>query len=398
MPDRRKPPLAILIAAAALSPLALNIFMPSMPGLVRVFNTDYATVQLALTLYLVGVAVGQLFYGPLSDRFGRRPIMLAGLTIFLVGSVASLIAPTIELLIAGRLVQAVGGCAGLVLGRAIVRDLYHRDRAATMLAYITMAMVVAPMMAPTIGGVLDVWFGWWASFAFVLVAGAVVMMAAVFTLHETRDPQASPLSAGGAVLGFARLLRIRAFHGYALQLSFSTGAFFSFLAGAPYVAVNLMGYSPQGYGLFFVMVSLAFMTGNFATARLSARAGIDRMVSFGVTVAFVAALGQAVLFSAGGYGIFTMFGAMAFIAFGNGLALPNGTAGAISVHPQLVGAASGLVGFMQMGVGAIASYLVGLLLVDSAAPMVWFMLAATALAAAAHLVGNVLPRRRAGAG
>src|SRR5690606_20851902 len=168
---QRRPSLAILIAVTALGPMALNIFIPAMPGMTAVFGVDYGTIQLTLTLYLVGLAVAQLFMGPLSDRFGRRPVLLGGIGLFLAGSLAAALAPSIEALIVARIVQAVGGCAGIVLGRAIVRDTHSREASASMIGYITMVMVVAPMLAPLIGGYLDSWFGWRATFITVLAVG-----------------------------------------------------------------------------------------------------------------------------------------------------------------------------------------------------------------------------------
>jgi DHA1 family bicyclomycin/chloramphenicol resistance-like MFS transporter len=320
-------------------------------------------------------------------------MMLIGVGLFLAGTLVCLFAPTIEVLVAGRLLQALGGCAGMVLSRAIVRDLYERERAAGMIAYITMAMVLAPMVAPTIGGALDQWGGWWSGFVFVLAVGVVVFIAAWFVLHETHHEDRVPLSFIGVFSGFARIMRVRPFYGYALQLSFSSMAFFSFLGAAPYVTVELMGQTPGQYGLYFMMVSVLFMAGNFTSARLSTKAKIDSLITGGVLVAIVGSSLQAVLFLTGGLNPLTLFACMAFIAYGNGLSMPNGVAGAVSVHPQLVGAASGLTGFMQMTVAALASYAVGKLLADSAAPMVWFMLAATLLAAAVHFLWNVMPAR-----
>ncbi len=377
----------MLVAAAATGPLALNIFMPSMPGLQREFATDYATVQLALTLYLVGVAVAQLFYGPLSDRYGRRPLMLAGLVLYIAGSGVSLVAPTIEVLIAGRVIQAVGGSAGIVLGRAIIRDLYERERAASMLAYVIVAMVVAPMLAPTIGGFLDIWFGWWAGFLFVLAFGAVVLVAALALLHETHHGERPPLGLEGLVAGFGRLLRVRVYCGYAFQVAFTTSAFYSFLAGAPYVVIDLMGRTPGEYGLYSIAVSLAFMAGNFVTGRITERVGTDRMIAFGTSIALVGAGLLAISAATGLLSPLTLFGSMAVIGYGNGMSLPNGMAGAISVDPRAVGVASGLSGFLQMTVGAAMSYVVGLLLADTAIPLVAVMAAATAAAAAAHWLG-----------
>ncbi|MBT4888256.1 MAG: multidrug effflux MFS transporter [Rhodospirillales bacterium] len=384
MPD--KPPLIILIAVTAVGPLAINIFLPSMPGLALDLNTDYAMVQLTLSLYLVGLSVAQLAYGPLSDRYGRRPLMLIGLSIFLLGTIICVMAPTILILIAGRILQAIGGCAGVVLGRAMVRDIYDRDHSASMIAYITMAMVVAPMMAPTIGGVLDEWSGWRSSFVFVFVVGVLVLAGALLLLAETHGPSRRK-AAKQISTGFKGLLRIPAFYGYTFQLSFSSAVFFGFLGGAPYVVVELMGYPPSTFGLYFIIVSICYMSGNFTAARVSTRVGTDRMILIGTTISILGAWALAGVYLSVGLEPLTLFGCMGMIALGNGISIPNGVAGAISVDPSQAGAASGISGFTQMSFGALSSMLVGSLLVDTAAPLVIVMAVGATISFTIHIVG-----------
>ena len=254
----RRPPFAILIATTATGPLAMGIFLPSMPGLMRVFDAGYGTVQLTLTLYMVGFAAAQLVFGPLSDRFGRRPVILAGLTLFVAASAACLAATSIETLIAARIVQSVGGCAGMIIVRAIIRDLYDRDQSASQIAYVTMAAVLMTMIGPVIGGYLDDWFGWRAIFAVITAFGAIVLVFAVFTLHETRMMAQRGIAVLDFWSDFMALLRIRSFCGYTLQLSFTSGVYFGFLGGAPYVMMELMGRSPSEYGLYFLLVSVSY--------------------------------------------------------------------------------------------------------------------------------------------
>ena len=393
--EQRRPPLAILIAVTAVGPSALNIFLPSMPGLQRTFNTDFATVQLTLTLYLIGLAVAQLFYGPLSDRFGRRPILLSGLVLFLIGTLACMVAPSIEALIAARVVQAVGGCAGVVLGRAMVRDMYDRDRAASMIAYITMAMVVSPMVAPFIGGILDGWFGWRAGFAFLLILSGPVLAAAILCLHETHHDRFHVKGFADLVTGTGRLLGRRAFHGYVFHLAFNMAVFLSFIGSAPYIMVELMGRPPSEYGLYFMLSAASYMAGNFTAGRISVAVGIDRMIFNGMIIVMAGAglLGLLAAFCT--LTPLMLFGSIAIIAFGQGLSIPTATAGAISVDPRYAGAASGASGFLQMAVGAGVSYLVGALLADTAMPMVIAMISCAALSFAAFLMGVGVPRRRA---
>ena len=339
--------------------MALNIFVPSMPGLQATFGVSYATAQLTLTLYLIGTAVCQLFYGPLSDRFGRRPVLLAGQGLFVVGSLAAALAPTIEVLIAARAVQAIGGASGMVIGRAIVRDLYGREKSASVLGYITVAWVLAPMLAPTLGGYLDSLGGWAASFFFLTGVGALVWLAALAGLHETHRGRSGAARVSGLLLGFSRLLRAPKFMAYSLTLAFGSGVFFSFLAGAPYIMVVVLERSPLDYGLWFIVVSLGFMAGNALAGRYAERIGIDLMIGYGVTLTFLGTTTSLILILAGYMSPLSIFLPMILVALGNGLALPNGVAGAMSIDPALAGTAAGLAGFLQIGLGAVLSQSVG---------------------------------------
>lgn len=355
------PPTWILVVATATGPLALNIFVPSMPGLVRVFDSDYTTIQLTLTLYLFGVAVGQLVYGPLSDRFGRRPTLLAGLAIYTVASLLCSLAWTVELLIVGRVLQAVGGCAGMVLGRAIVRDVYERDRAASAIAWITMAMAVAPATAPAIGGYLDAGFGWQAGFLVATALGVMVLASAFRRLHETNVTPIPRIDVLAMLRSYGELLSSRAFIGYAGNTAMSAGAFFAFLAGAPYVMIEILHREPSEYGIYFVMISGGFILGNFGASRLSLRLGVDRMIPLGVGISTVGAVIGVTLLLFSEVTPANVFLPMMVVAAGNGLSQSSGIAGAVSVNPRIAGAASGLMGFGQMGCGAIFTIVVGAL-------------------------------------
>lgn len=375
-PSRTQPSVFILVAMSALGPLALNIFMPSMPGLAKELAVDYGTVQLTLTFYLVGLGVAQLVYGPISDRWGRRPVLLWGLGIYCIGSIACALAPSISWLMLGRGLQAIGGCAGLVLGRAIIRDLYARDRSAAMIGYVTMAMSLAPMLSPVVGGYLDGLFGWRATFAFCSLAGLAVYAWVILTLQETLTERG--LGEGATVLlrGYAMLLRSPVFCGYVLQTAFTSGVFFAFIAGAPFVVVTVMGEPASTYGLWFIVVSLGYLTGNFFTGRYAVRLGVDRMLAYGAVVQLVGTGALALASWLGPLSLPGIFLPMTVVALSNGLVLPNGIAGAISVNPRAAGAAAGLSGALQMATGAIAAVLVGSAQDHdpSQYPMIWTML------------------------
>jgi len=354
--------LALLIAITAVGPLSLNILAPAMPGLIGTLGAGAGTVQLTLSLFLLGMAVSQLVLGTLSDRFGRRPVMLAGLALTVVASFAALATTSIAGLIVARTAQAFGATAGIVIGRAVVRDLYDRDRAASMIGWITMAMVVAPMIAPLIGGALDTALGWQSIFAFLGLFAAAILVWASLQLPETRkvatgEGFAHFLAASGS------LLTDRAFLGYALVAAFNSAMFFTFIGGAPHVVVTIMHRSSAEYGLWFVAISLAYMFGNFAAGRWSARFGVDFMVRAGVAVTVAGAavgIGWILLEPARGPEVIMV--PQMIIGFASGFMLPSALAGAVSVRPQAAGAAAGITGFMQMGLGAATSQLIGHLL------------------------------------
>jgi len=353
--------LALLIALTAVGPLSLNILTPALPGMIVSFSADAGIVQLTLSLYLAGMAISQLVLGPLSDRFGRRPVMLAGLALTIVASFAALATSSITGLIIARTIQAFGATAGIVIGRAVIRDLYDRDRAAAMIAWVTMAMVVAPMIAPLMGGALDTAFGWHAIVIFLGLVSAAILAWTAFGLHETRRAP----SGGGE--GFARflsdsrtLLGDRTFNGYMLVAAFNSAMFFAFLGGAPHVVVTIMHRSSAEYGIWFVVISAGYMAGNFAAGRWSAHYGIDAMIRRGIAVtALGAAVGMTWILLEPFGGPIVIATPQLIIAFASGFMLPNAIAGAVSVRPQAAGTAAGITGFMQMGLGAAAAQLMG---------------------------------------
>ena len=375
--------LALLMAMTALGPLTLNILVPAVPNLVVSMNTDPATVQLTISLYLCGLAISQLALGPLSDRFGRRPVVIAGLAITAASSVLAIAMSSIGGLILARTLQAFGASTGLVIGRAVIRDLYDRERAASMIGWVTTVMVVAPMVAPLIGGLLDTTLGWKSIFAFVAVASCAVLAWAFIGLPETRPDHIT----GGGVRFIARetreLLRDRNFIGYGLAGAIGTATFFTFLGGAPHLVIGIMGRSSAEYGAWFALSAFGYMVGNLIAARISPRFGVDNMIRAGIGLQIVGAVISivlATLFPLGGPE--TVFPPQVLLSCGNGIFLPNAIAGAISVRPQAAGTASGLTGFAQMGVGALAAQAMSTVIAHSstAQPLGWTMLALAVIA------------------
>jgi DHA1 family bicyclomycin/chloramphenicol resistance-like MFS transporter len=377
--------LLLLIAMSAIGPVSLNIVVPAIPGLAATLAADTGTIQLTISLYLCGLAVSQLLIGPLSDRFGRRPVVIGGLALTALASVAAIMASSAGGLILARVIQSLGASTGLVVGRAIIRDLFEREHAASMIGLVATAMVTSPMVAPLIGGVLDTAFGWEAIFVFVAVASLAVALWAAARLPETRV-RPHPHEQARFLPELARLLTAPAFAGYVLAGALGSAPFFTFLGGGPHVVVTIMGRSSAEYGVWFAINALGYMAGNFLASRLSVRHGVNVMIWWGIVIAIVGTVGSvalAIVAPAGGPAI--VFVPQFVTSLGNGMLLPNAIAGAVSVRPQAAGTASGITGFVQMGIGAAAAQAIGHILAgaETPLPMALTMLAfalATALA------------------
>lgn len=364
-PPPAKPTLMILVAISTVQPIALNLLAPATPALARHFSTSYATIQLTLTLFLVAVALTQLIIGPLSDRFGRRPCVNAGVVLFVAGSVLGALAETTGVLLAARLLEGAGAGSAFALSRAIIRDTASRDEAAGMIASVTMVMVVAPMIAPYLGGHIETWFGWRAIFWFMTGVGVVVL-----TLTSLRLPETAPrIGVGSSFLGvfraFPLLIVDRGFVVNVIALSMTSASFFAFIAAAPFIVVETMGRGPDVYGAYFILNAFGYMVGNFAMSRLAVRLGAARMVRIGLAISVVGMSAALALSLTPAWTPLTLFLPLACNAIGNGLTIPGSTAEALSARPELAGSAAGLMGAIQLGSGALAT------IVASAAVTVW---------------------------
>lgn len=374
-----RPTLMVLVAISTLQPIALNLLAPATPTLARHFSTSYATIQLTLTLFLVAVALTQLIIGPLSDRFGRRPCVNAGIALFVAGSVLGALAETTGVLLAARLLEGAGAGSAFALSRAIIRDTASRDEAASMIASVTMVMVVAPMLAPYLGGHIETWLGWRMIFWFMTGAGVVVLVLTVLRLPETAPRIGVGTSFLGIFRAFPALIVDRGFVVNVIALSMTSGAFFAFIAAAPFIVVETMGRGPDVYGAYFILNALGYMVGNFAMSRLAVKLGTARLVRTGLAISFVAMSGAMALSLTAYWTPLTLFLPLAINAIGNGLTIPGSTAEALSARPELAGSAAGLMGAIQLGSGALATILASwavTLWPQALVLMMWLMMAA----------------------
>ncbi|MCC5992611.1 MAG: multidrug effflux MFS transporter [Rhodobacteraceae bacterium] len=361
--------------------MAMNIFLPSLPSMTTYFGTDYAVMQLSVSLYLAVNAVLQLFIGAISDRFGRRPVMLAALLGFILATIGTLLATSAGMFLVFRMMQAVVVTA-IVLSRAAIRDVLDDAAAAARIGYVTMGMAIVPMVAPALGGLLDEAFGWRGSFVVMLLVGLAVLWLSWADMGETRRETGMTMRATFAEL--PELIRARRFWGYCATATLASGAFFAYLGGVPYVGTQVFGLSPALLGLYFGAPAIGYAAGNFLSGRYTVRIGINRMILWGCLLGCGAMLLLAGLHLLDWLSVSVFFGCFIFMGLGNGILLPSATAGMMSVRPHLAGSASGIGGAIMIGGGAALSALAGALLTpeSGAGPLIWLMVATTALSIA----------------
>ncbi len=381
--NKQTPPHTItLVICAGLAALSLNIFLPSLPAMAAHFGTPYAMMQFAISGYIAGTALLQIIIGPLSDIFGRRPVMIGSIGILLLGTVICLVAPNVTVFMIGRLLQTAI-IAGFVLPRAIIRDTVPMDSAASMIAYVTMGMSLVPMVAPTVGGVLNDLFGWEANLVLMLGLGLFTLLLVSFDLGETNYKRVSSFTA--QFKAWPDLLRSRRFWGYTFTSTFSSGVFYSFLGGAPFIGTVIYDLSPTMLGVQFFLIAAGYMVGNFIAGRYTRRLGTMTMMISGsvVGLAGIAITAGILLLDVASATAF--FAPVALTGVGNGLTLPSSNAGIVSVRPHLAGSASGLGGAITVGGGAALSTLAASLLVEdsSAFPLLALMALSCLLALAA---------------
>lgn len=371
----------LLLTAMSIAPsFSTHAFLPALPAIQASFGVSTGLVQLTLSLAMASIAAMTLIYGPVSDRYGRRPAVIGGMAMFLTGSIICMVADDIWLLIAGRVIQVGGAAAGMVLARIIARDIWGSANTARVLANLITATVIGSTLAPTVGGLLTDGLGWRSVFIALVVFSAVIAVATVAFLGETNPDLGADRSQTRIGDGIRRLVRLPVFWGYALLSALAMAIFFSFLAAAPYLMSDVLHQPARSYGLWFIGVSLAFMVGNYASSRLLRWFHMNRLIEVGV----FACLGMLVV-SAGVMALLPLSPAVLFVPAGlvamlQGLIIANGMAGAMDVDPAASGAAAGLTTFLQMSISAVFAQIVGMLENGTIWPMIGCMIGASLLA------------------
>ncbi len=384
----QRPSTLLLVMIVSISPLTMNIYLPSLPNMAVDLQANDAQLQLTLSVYLFAVAIAQLIIGPLSDRFGRRRVLLAGLTLFLAATLFCRSTTSIEALIIARGVQAIGGCAGMVVGRAIVRDVSTRTTAASLLGYVTMGMAIAQMIGPAIGGLLDGFYGWRASFDLLLLVGGLLLVLVVVKLRETNLTPQKSIAPRALLRTNIALLKEPRFWAFAMTGAAASGVFFAFLGGGPIISQRIMGLEAFEYGLYFSLIAAGYAVGNYLSGRFSVSVGPPRMIFCGNIISLCGLLLMMVLFLAGLVHPLVLFGTMLITSLANGLTMPNSISGALSVRPELAGTASGLAGSIQVFFGAVATVITGAFIHLGVWPLVLIMLVSAVVALISGLLAN----------
>lgn len=378
--EARPPSLALLIAITMTGTVALHIFIPALPAAARDVGTSPATVQLTITLYLIGLAVGQLVYGPLSDALGRRPVVIASLALYLLGLVLAIPARSVEALVGARVLQSLGACGALVLGRAMVRDVSTSEDAAKKLAVLITCMTLTPTLAPGIGGLIQSWLGWRAIFVVLSVTVAVLLAVVLLSLRETSRTRRTA-SVGAILRGYRGLLRSAKFRRYVMAGSCSGTSLYAFLSVAPFLYTEILHRSAGEVGTFCVIVSVGMAVGAALVRVLVGRMEVRRGARLGNGISLLAAI---LLLAADATGLLsaaTLTGTMLVYALGAGIGGPNMVAGAMNVDPGAAGSASGFYGFAQMATASVLTLAVGLWHDGTALPLAIVLLAASLTAA-----------------
>jgi DHA1 family bicyclomycin/chloramphenicol resistance-like MFS transporter len=388
---------ALLAALSAVGPLTTDMYLPSLPDIARQLDASTAQVQLTLSAYLIGFAVGQIFYGPISDRHGRKPVLIAALALYCAASFACAASTTIEMLIVARFVQGLGGSGGIVLARAVVRDLFTGAQAGRELSVIGSVMGLAPVLAPVVGGVLQSAFGWRSIFVTLVIAGLIGVTVVWLLMQETlRQRAAERVSPKSMLAAYRIVARHPAYLAYLALATTAYAGLFAWISGASFVLQNLYGLNPFNFGVAFAVGSIGYMAGATLSARLVMRMGIDGTLGVGAAMLALGGLGMVATVAFGFKSPFLLVLPVSVYLAGLGMVLPQSIAGAMSPFPDRAGAASSLLGFIQQAMAALCGAFVGWMLGPTAWPLALTVAAMGCATFAVWLATQKLRARYAG--
>lgn len=382
--NNQQPSLMLLIVIAMTSPLALNLFIPAMPAAVIALHTDIATMQLTYSFFLLTLAFGQLLSGPLADYFGRYPVLITGLIIHFFGCVFAILADDINLLIAARILQALGGSVCMSMARTMTLDIYGRDKSASKMSYLVMAIALSQTLAPTLGGYVNLYFNWQAVFIISSFIAFGVCLLASKQLTETCPEKSASLRVKQVLHQYSQVLKSKQYISYALSSTFIACAFYIFIGSAPYIVVNHLGGNSADFGNWFLIVALAFMLGSLCSGSLAKRFSINNMIFLGHTISLLGATTLLLLNNIGQLNYFSLFIPMSLLTFGRGLSQPSAQSAAIACALSRAGTASGLLGFIQLIIGAAIAQLTPLLMDYSINALFFIIFLAPILALITH--------------
>ncbi|MFC3226557.1 multidrug effflux MFS transporter [Marinibaculum pumilum] len=354
---RRSRLLALLTALSTLGLLATNLYLPSLPGLAADLQVGAADIRLTLTVFLAGLAISQLVVGPLSDRYGRRPVLLAGLALYVATSIACALAASVEMLLLWRVLQAIGACTGVVLVRAVARDLFEGAALTRAMAVIATLMASAPGFSPLVGGLIETVWGWRGNFWFVAAFGTVCLLLTLRWIGETNRTPTASIAVGRVGRTYMSLLANPLFLGPALATGFALAALFAYFSASPQLIIDVLGFTPLGFGLLTAGTVFAVFAGGAAGPRIARRLGATGTLSLGMAMMAAGAAAMALLFQAGEITLAGFLAPQILFLAGLGIVNPVGTATALQPFPQVAGAASAMLGFLQMAGGTLGTLL-----------------------------------------
>jgi DHA1 family bicyclomycin/chloramphenicol resistance-like MFS transporter len=390
--DNRKL-IALLVALSAFGPMSMSIYTPAMTTIGHALMATDEEVKLTLTTFLIGFSAGQILYGPLSDKYGRKPVLLVGAAVYTLMGLACAFAPTVQELIVLRIFHGLGVCSGAVMSRAIVRDTFGHHGSARVMSWISLGINIAPAIAPIMGGYLTAWFGWQSIFFVLALFGAIVFVVVLFGLRESNPYLGQSAGIWGTVKQAGPMLVHRQFLGYALAIGFTFAAMFAYVVGSPFVLMNKLGLSSSAFAYWILTSVAGFTVGSYIATRTVNRLPLPVCIIIGLAIAAAGGVLMLVLSLAGHLSALSIVGPYFFVAIGSGLTMAPAMAGSVNQFPRQAGTASSLMGTLQMGGAAISTAIVTALTDGTQMPMIWTMLGASILGLATTLL-LLRPHRR----